>query len=630
MHQIRLVHPVSVDIADGALREAEPSSLPAQTADVRERLTIVVGGHVDHGKSTVIGRLLADTGSLPEGKLDQVKALCERTSKPFEYAFLIDALREERSQGITIDSARIFFKTTSRDYLVIDAPGHIEFLKNMVTGAARAEAALLVIDAHEGVRENSKRHGYMMSMLGIRQVAVVVNKMDLVGYDEAAFRRLEAEYRAFLGNLEMQPTCFIPVCGRSGENIATLSDSMSWYAGPTVLQALDQFGAARGDVDKPFRMAVQDVYKFTANGDDRRIIAGTVDSGMAAIGSEVVFYPSGKKAAIKSFETFGRAWPVLTIGTGQAAGFTLTEQIFVTRGEIATLAHEHRPSVTTRLRVSVFWLGEQPLVKGKDYLLRLGTARATMRLEEVHRVIDASDLSSSTELNRVARNEVAECTVSLNRAIAADVAADIASTSRFVIVDDYEIRGGGIVREALPDEQEAIREKVLLRNYKWEPSSIPRQRRAARLAQRPALVLITGGPEADRKTVARDLEAILFEEGRAVYFLGIGNVLYGVDSDLPHDREHRHEHIRRVAEVANLMLDAGTILIVSALELSEEDVEIIRTTVDPGSIQTVWVGRAVTTGLSADLVVAPQEGEKAGVERIMGLLQDKGIIFRPC
>src|SRR5262245_17243927 len=506
----------------------------------RVRMPIVIGGHVDHGKSSIIGRLLADTGSLPVGKLEQVRALCERTARPFEYAFLLDALHDEQAQGITIDAARIFFRTAARDYLIIDAPGHVEFLKNMVTGASRAEAALLVIDAKEGIRENSRRHGYMLSMLGIRQLVVLVNKMDLVGYEQHVFDRLEADYRAFLSGLDLAPASVIPVCGRQGDNIAAPSSAMPWYQGPTLLDALDRFSVQPRAIDRPFRMPVQDVYRFTSKGDDRRIVAGTVESGAARVGDEVVFYPSGKKAFIKSFEAFNRM-PPETVSAGDAAGFTLSEQIFVSRGEVATLARQTRPHVTTRLRASVFWLGRNPLVLKKDYLLRLGTARVTMQVEQVHRVIDASDLSSLGEKPRIERNEVAECTLRLNHAIAFDVASEMPTTGRFAIVDEHEIRGGGLVREALPDAQAWIREKVLIRNYRWEPSFIPTERRALRYGQRPTLLLITGPPVTDRKALARALELHLFDEGRSVYFLGIGNVLYGVDADIARraqDRQH--------------------------------------------------------------------------------------------
>ncbi len=218
----------------------------------REQMNIVIVGHVDHGKSTVIGRLLADTDSLPEGKLEFVKEYCRRNSKPFEYAFLLDALKDEQAQGITIDAARCFFKTGKRDYIIIDAPGHIEFLKNMVTGASRAEAALLVIDAKEGIQENSKRHGHIVSMLGIKQVAVLVNKMDMVGFDKEVFDTIKAQFTEFLNGIKIRPVNFIPISAFHGDNIASKSGNTPWYEGPTVLEQLDGFSNKKKMQSKTF------------------------------------------------------------------------------------------------------------------------------------------------------------------------------------------------------------------------------------------------------------------------------------------------------------------------------------------------------------------------------------------
>ena len=590
-------------------------------------MNIVIGGHVDHGKSTIIGRLLADTGSLPDGKLEQVRALCERTSKPFEYAFLLDALKDERAQGITIDSARVFFKTASRDYVIIDAPGHIEFLKNMITGAARAEAALLVIDAKEGIRENSRRHGYMMALLGIRQLVVLVNKMDLVGFDRQVFEAVEHEYRDFLGRLDVRPAGFVPVCGRDGDNVAARSRSMPWYGGPTVLESLDGFPAERQNAELPFRMPVQDVYKFTKGNDDRRIIAGTVASGVARVGDEVVFYPSGKKGVIRTLEAFNRSRPVL-VSAGEACGFTLKDQVFVGRGEVATRKSELQPQVSSTLRTSVFWLGRAPLVPKKDYTLKIGASRVAMRLEAVDRVIDGSSLSVATGRSRIERHEVADCVIRCDRAIAFDAAERIAETSRFVIVDGYEIAGGGIIRDGLPDRQASVREKVRLRNYKWEPSFIGQERRAARLAQRATLLLITGSAETDRKGLARALEARLFDDGRQVYFLGFGNVLYGVDADLRRDDSNREEHMRRLGEVANLMIDAGMILVVSAIDLTRNDYDVIRTSVDPDRIETIWMGEVGESDFPSDLQLVDAMSEEDAVDRVYAFLRDRGVLFR--
>jgi bifunctional enzyme CysN/CysC len=591
-------------------------------------MNVVIVGHVDHGKSTIIGRLLADTGSLPDGKLEQVRALCERTSRPFEYAFLLDALREERAQGITIDSARVFFKTASRDYIIIDAPGHVEFLKNMITGAARAEAALLVIDAKEGIRENSKRHGYLLSLLGVRQIVVLVNKMDLVAHDKTVFTQLVSGYSAFLSRLDLHPTEFVPVSGRYGDNIATRSQVMPWYSGLTLLDALDRLAEERPNAAKPFRMPVQDVYKFTGRNDDRRIVAGTAISGTAHTGDQVVFYPSGKTGVIQSFEAFNRP-AAEALSAGEAGGLTLKEQIFVGRGDIACLHREQPPEVSSRFLASVFWLGRSPLLTKTDYILKLGSARVPMRIDEITRVIDGPELSVANGRSRVERHEVAECVVKCSRAIAFDVVEHIPETSRFVIVDNHEICGGGIVREALSDHQSEVREKVLLRNYKWEPSLIPRDRRASRLAQRATLLLVTGPKHTDRKGLARALEARLFEDGRIVYFLGMGNILYGVDADIERTREYRREHIRRLAEVANLMLDAGIILVVSARELTQDDLELIRTTVDPGRVESVWIGDSAGSDFAPDLQLVADEDEHAAVERVYEFLRDRGILFRP-
>ena len=590
-----------------------------------QRMNIVIVGHVDHGKSTVIGRLLADTGSLPQGKLEAVRALCERTSRPFEYAFLLDALKDEQAQGITIDTARVFFKTARRDYIILDAPGHIEFLKNMVTGASRAEAALLVIDAKEGIQENSRRHGYMMGMLGIRQVVVLVNKMDLVAYDRATFERIVTDYSAFLADIDLQPSGFIPICAREGEGLARRSPYLPWYQGPTVLEALDSFRPEASLADKAFRMPVQDVYKFTQENDDRRIVAGTVETGRVNAGDEIMFFPSGKRSRVRSIEGFNQS-PRETAVAGQATGFTLQEQIFITRGEVAALAHEALPRVATRLRVSLFWLGREPLVRGKDYALKLGTAKVPMQVEEIHRVIDASTLAVSEGKAQIERHDVAECTLQLRRPVAVDLPDEVAVTGRFVVVDDFEIRGGGIVRETLPDSRTAARAKVLLRNYKWESSFIPPEQRAERYLQKAGLLLVTGERDVDRKSVAKALEARLFAEGRVVYFLGIANVLYGVDADLGRDREDQTEHIRRLAEVANLMLDAGIILIVTAAELTQGDLDLITTSVDPERIETVWVGDRLTTDLAFDLQLPSGLDPAEGVEQLRRLLRNAGVL----
>lgn len=417
-------------------------------------MNIVIVGHVDHGKSSVIGRLLADTGSLPQGKLEQIKEMCRRNDKPFEYAYLLDALKDERSQGITIDTARCFFKTALRDYIIIDAPGHIEFLKNMITGASRAEAALLVIDALEGVRENSRRHGYMLSMLGIKQIVVLVNKMDAVGYDRDVYESIRKEYGAFLEKIDVQPRAFIPVSARCGDNIVQHS-AMEWYTGHTVLQILDEFEDLGLPVELPFRMPVQDVYKFTSSGDSRRIIAGTVVTGSLKAKDRVIFYPSGKSTEVSRIEPLRSDEGSGKAEAGYAAGFTMTEQIYAKRGELCCKVGEAEPLVASRMKVCIFWLGKQPMVTGKRYYLKTGSMKLPCRLERVLSTADASTLETADK-SEVGKFDIANCILSTEGLCAFDIVSDCPQTGRFVIVDDYDIAGGGIfiAKEDGGDENE--------------------------------------------------------------------------------------------------------------------------------------------------------------------------------
>jgi bifunctional enzyme CysN/CysC len=603
-------------------------STPAVEETARAQYKLVVAGHVDHGKSTIIGRLLADTKSLPLGKLEQVKEQCERNGKQFEYAFLLDALADEQAQGITIDVARVFFSTPRRDYLILDAPGHIEFLRNMVTGASQAHGALLVIDAEEGVQDNARRHGYLLSLLGVKDVVVLINKMDLAGYNEEAFTEVREEYSGFLASVGIQPRCFVPVSGLKGDAIVSPSVNMPWYHGETVLEVLDQLEEVHTDDTLPFRMYVQDVYKFTKFGDTRRIVAGTVSSGRAQIGDQVVFYPSGKKSAVKAIEAFN-APPKTSVCAGEAAGFTLAEQAYLTRGELAVLDGQKLPQITTRFEAAMFWLGAEPMVKFKTYTLKIGTAQATVRLEKVLKVIDASTLRVLDEAQDVGQNMVAECMLKLNKAIAFDTLAQGPAMSRYVIIDGYRIAGGGCIREALGDSFASERGRVQQRNIKWIESLIAPEDRAGKYSQKPTLILITGEQKADRKDLSKALEARLFAEGRIVYFLGIGNILHGLDADIEGRDDIGQEHIRRLAELANIILGAGLLFIVSAADLTQRDLELVDELVGSERVKTIWIGASVTTDIVCDLHLTEVDALEGNLQAIEKMLQRDRVIFKP-
>ncbi len=552
-----------------------------------EVMNIVTVGHVDHGKSTVIGRLMADTNSLPEGKLDFVREQCKKNSKPFEYAFLLDALKNEQAQGITIDTARCFFKTDKRRYIIIDAPGHIEFLKNMVTGASRAEAALLVIDASRGVEENTRRHGYFLSMLGIKQVAVLVNKMDLVGYREQVFDDIRDEYEQFLRKIDITPDVFIPVSGFEGDNIASRSSNMPWYDGLTVLDQMDVFVSKPLPEDLPLRMPVQGVYKFTEGGDSRRIIAGTVEAGRLMAGDQVVFYPSGKKTQVKSLETFNAMTPEC-FSAGQAVGFTMTEQIFVKRGEVVCRAGEREPSVGVRLRANLFWLGKRRFDTSRDYYFKCGTSHVKMRLESVERIVNAATLSN-VHRQYVEKNEVAECVISLERPIAFDLAALDESIGRFVIVDDYEIAGGGIITEAMQAYDYDVR------NIRWSSGRLTAGERLKHTGGKGLVVWMTGLSGAGKTTIAQEVERILIESGRSSYILDGDELRRGLTSDLGFSEEDRRTNIRRVAQVAKLFRNAGLVTLVSLISPYETSRREAREIVGDGSFIEVYVKASIET-----------------------------------
>ncbi len=554
----------------------------AKIAPGQPRMDIVIVGHVDHGKSTVIGRLLADTGSLPEGKLESVRAFCARHARPFEYAFLLDALKDEQAQGITIDTARTFFQSQRRHYVIIDAPGHIEFLKNMVTGAARAEAAVLVIDAKEGIQENSKRHGYLLSMLGIRQIVVAVNKMDLVDYSRQVFEDIRDEYMAFLGRLGAVPKFFVPIAAFPGENMVRPSDKMPWFKGPDLLAAVDAFEKAPPKTGQPFRMPVQDVYKFTARGDGRRLVSGRVESGTLRVGDDVVFLPSRKHSRVRSLEGFNTP-PQSEVQAGHSTGVTLETQIFVGRGEIMARAGEPLPEVSNRIRANVFWMGKAPLRMDRDYFLKVGTAKVAMRLLHINFLIDASESAAETHaLDYVERHDVADCILQLRKPIAFDPTSSLEATGRFVVVDQYEIAGGGIIREALASDAEAA------------SATVQTHRRLHRREAAPAgRVAVFSGAGA----AAAALEADLRRRQKPVALLGLPETAAEAGAASQQQQLGRTDLLQKLGEAAFHLGTVGVTVLLDVEDLDAAEARALAEILAP--VPCLWVQSPSAAGLDA-------------------------------
>jgi small GTP-binding protein domain len=534
--------------------ERSTSNVQRPTSDVEPPLRVVFVGHVDHGKSTLIGRILHDTGSLPEGKIGEIKKACAAEAMEFEFAFLLDALLEEQKQNVTIDTTEISFRTARRRYAIIDAPGHKEFLKNMITGASRADAAILVIGADEGVREQSRRHAYLLGMLGIRQVIVVVNKMDLVDYSEKRFREIEQDYRKFLRELGLDARTFIPASAKQGENVATASMKMKWYCAANVLEALDLLEPQKRDADLPLRFCVQDVYRF----DGRRIIAGRIETGTLRVGDQLVFSPANKSSVVAAIERWNAPATPNAFGVADdSIGITLAEQIFVERGYVASHQNE-TPVETNRFHADLFWIVRDPLRVGHFYELRLATQQVKCQIVSIEQVTDSSTLETTSDgREQLERNEIGRVTIQTRAPLVIDNHDRIPNLGRFVIIDHGQICGGGTIFGGIYTDRTVAKSK----NIFWTEEKITARERALRTGHRGAVVWLTGLSGAGKSTIAQSIERDLFHRGMNTYVLDGDNIRHGLNSNLGFSPDDRVENIRRVSEVAKLMADAGTVVI---------------------------------------------------------------------
>ena len=537
-----------------------PASVSATpNGTTRPQVRIVIVGHVDHGKSTLVGRLLHETGSLPDGKLEMLKAVSARRGMPFEWSFLLDALQTERDQGITIDTTQIRFRTRSRDVVLIDAPGHAEFLRNMITGASQADGAVLIIDALEGVRDQTRRHGYLLHLLGVKQVAVVVNKMDRVDFGADRFQEISDEISAHLTGLGVTPSAVIPISARDGDGVAERTPRIGWYKGPSVVEALDALEPARPLEQLPLRLPVQAIYKF----DDRRIVAGRIESGHLKAGDEIVIMPAGKIARIKTVES----WPVTALQgsqtAGRSVGITLDRELFIERGDV--IGHSGQsPRDTRRIRARIFWLHDKPLSKGEQILIRLGTRETRATVVTIEKAIDPGALSNEAT-QTIARNHVGEIDISLAQPVAADPYTENPRTGRLVIEVNGRIAGGGLVL-SVDAGQRAVPVDIVP-----VESALRTEERSARYRHNGAVIWLTGLPGSGKSTLARALERRLFTRGGSPILLDGDTLRAGLNNDLGFSPQDRSENIRRLAEVATHLARNGHIAIVAAVSPSAED-----------------------------------------------------------
>ncbi len=400
-------------------------------------LHIVIVGHIDHGKSTLVGRLFYDTGCLPPDKVEELKRISREMGKELEFAYMMDHLEEERQRGITIDIAHTFFNTQKRRYVIIDAPGHKEFLKNMITGSSQAQAALLLVDISQGIKEQTRRHCYILGLLGIKQVAVLVNKMDMVDYSEASFNAIKKEIESVLGQLNITPAYILPISARLGDNIAKKSDKLPWFKGPTVLESLDSFETAETEKTN-LRFPVQDIYTV----DGRKTAVGRVEAGVMRKDQEVYILPDKIKGRITGIRQF-MSDDMGSASVGECVGVS-TDGVELKRGQI--IVDEINSTITDTIRANIFWLIDKDYKLGIPLTWKCATQEAKGKIEKIHKRFDPASIEVvEKDSKEIKPAEIAEVEIKLEKAVVIDRFSDIPEMGRFVLEHMGHAVAGGII-----------------------------------------------------------------------------------------------------------------------------------------------------------------------------------------
>jgi len=528
----------------------------------RDVYPVVILGHVDHGKSTLIGRLLHDTGRLPEGKLEELQAAARRRGAPLEWAHVTDALQLERDQGITVDTTRIWFPTEKRAYQIIDAPGHTEFLRNAVTGAASAQAAILLVDAASGLEAQTRRHAYLARLLGIRRLIVAVNKMDLVDYASARFSQVSIDVEDYLGEIDLEADAIVPISARLGDNVAAPSADMRWWTGPTLLQALDAIPAPPAAQERPLRLPVQDIYRRG----ESRILVGRIAAGRLRVGDLLDIAPGGQQARIASLESWDGGTH-LAAAAGESVALTLDRPAFVERGHVLTApaapaAQSYPVAESHAVAMRLFWLDRTPLQVGDRLTLKHLTASYPVTVEHVRHLVDVETLAEEPA-EAVPQNAVADLVLRSTRPIVFDRHDQNPATGRGVLVRGHRVAGGCLLLEPANAARAG--------NITAVSQSVGPAERAAANGHLGGVIWLTGLSGAGKSTLAMGAQALLFSRGWQVAVLDGDNLRHGLNRDLGFSAEERAENIRRTAEVARLFAESGMIAIASLISPARAD-----------------------------------------------------------
>lgn len=556
-----------------------PADIDAYLAEqeAKDLLRFITCGSVDDGKSTLIGRLLFDSKLIFEDQLSALEVDSKKdgtVTDGLDFALLVDGLQAEREQGITIDVAYRFFATEKRKFIVADTPGHEQYTRNMATGASTASLAVILIDARKGVLTQTRRHSYIVSLVGIDRVVLAVNKMDLVDHDQAVFDGIVADYRDFAEKIGLTDITAIPMSALNGDNVMDESASMPWYDGPTMLSYLESIPLPEDRRDGPFRLPVQWVNRPNL---DFRGFSGTLSGGRARVGQLVTALPAGKSSAIARIVT--HTDDLSEAGPGEAVTLVLEDEIDISRGDV--LADASAPAeVTDQFAAHVIWMAEAELLPERPYLMKIGAQTVGAAITELKHKVNVNTLEHSAG-KTLELNEVGYCNLALDQAIAYDAYTDNKETGAFILIDRYSNAtvGAGMIAFGLRRAT----------NLVWQELDVGKAVRAEMKRQKPAVLWFTGLSGSGKSTVANLVEKRLLAMGRHTYILDGDNVRHGLNKDLGFTEADRVENIRRVAETAKLFVDAGLLVLVSFISPFKSERRLARDLVEEGEFLEVFV-----------------------------------------
>jgi bifunctional enzyme CysN/CysC len=588
--------PLAADIG-ARLRAHERKSL----------LRFITCGSVDDGKSTLIGRLLYESQMVFDDQLAQFAADSRKLGTrggELDFALLVDGLAAEREQGITIDVAYRFFATARRKFIVADTPGHEQYTRNMVTGASTADLAVILIDARKGVLTQTRRHSFLVQLLGITRVVLAVNKMDLVGYQRATFEAIVADYRAFAARIGINDITAIPVVAVHGDNVTARGGNMPWYSGATLLEHLESVAVDAAVTARPFRMPVQWVNR--PHGDFRGF-AGLIASGRIATGERVRVLPSGSESRVARILTADGDLDAAL--AGQSVTLTLAGEVDVSRGDVLAVADDP-PQVADQFEATIVWLHEEPMLQGRAYLMKTGSRTVSATIAPLKHRVNVNTLEHEPA-ERLELNDIGVCELELDRAIAFEPYAANRTLGGFILIDRLSNNtvGAGLISFALRRSQ----------NVHWQALDVGKPLRARLKGQRACVLWLTGLSGAGKSTIANIVEKQLAASGRHTYLLDGDNVRHGLNKDLGFTAQDRVENIRRVAEVSRLMVDAGLIVLVSFISPFRSERRMARDLFAPGEFLEVFVDTPLAEAERRDVKGLYRKARRGELKNFTGI-----------